>query len=86
MFEFKADTSQDMHVGPRDSRKAPRISTKPITNGMEYNVKVKYVAVNVCGVHVYIDPLSRYLIKLAESLNPVQANPWVKYQGEFYMG
>ena len=53
---------------------------------MEYNVKLKYVGVNAYGVHVYTDPLSRYLIRTAKSLTHIQANPWVKYLGDFYMG
>ena len=48
-------------------------------------MKLKYVGVNAYGVNVYIDSLSRYLIKLVESLTLVQADPWVKYQGYFYM-
>ena len=83
MFELRAETSQDMHARPHDSIKS---STNSFTNGMEYNVKLKYIGVNVYGVHVYTDPLSRYLIRTAESLTPVQADPWVKYLGEFYMG
>ena len=42
----------------------------PFTNGMEYNVKLKYVGVNAYGVHVYTDPLSRYLIRTARVINP----------------
>ena len=54
--------------------------------GMEYNVKLKYVGINAYGVHVYTDPFSRYLIRTAESLTLVQVDPWVKYLGDLYMG
>ena len=82
-FEFRAETLQDMHARPYDPIKS---SINPLTNGMEYNVKLKYVGVNAYGVHVYTDPLCRYLIRTAESLTLVKADPWVKYLGDFYMG
>ena len=46
-------------------------------------MKFKYI--DAYGAHVYMDPLSRYLIKMAESLTPIQANPCMKYQGDLYM-
>ena len=67
MFELRAKTSQDMHAKPHDSINS---STNSFTNGMEYNVKMKYIGVNAYGVHVYIDPLSRYLIKDGGVINP----------------
>lgn len=49
-------------------------------------MKLKYIGVNAYGVHVYVDPLSRYLIKTTESLTHEQENRMVEYQGDLYMG
>ena len=62
MFELRAEKSQDMHAMPHGSIKS---ITKTFTNGMEYNVKMKYISVNAYGVYVYTHPFSTYLIRAA---------------------
>lgn len=86
IVEFRIETSQDMHARTQSSINSPIINTNASTNGMEYNMKPKYIVANSYGAHVYTDPLSRYLIKMATSLTPVQADPCVKYEVDLYMG
>lgn len=71
-FRFRAVLSKDMHARPQCSINSPVFNTNPFTNGREYNKKLRYIGVNAYGVHVYVDPLSMYLIKTVESLTLVQ--------------
>ena len=82
--------SQDMHEQPR----SPTLN-EPLTSAfaanqqtlaMEYNMRLKYVGINAYGAPIFMDPLSRYLIKTSEFVMPIQQAPWVEYQGDQCIG
>ena len=81
-------TSQDMHeqTCSLDLGRQPMHGTNPSTQGMDYSMRHKYASVNAYGAHIYMDPVSRFLIEIVESLTLVQPAPWVEYQGDQCMG
>ena len=61
------DTSRDMHEQPRSPNLEVPLTSAFAANqptlGMDYNMRLKYVGINAYGAPIFMDPLSRYLIK-----------------------
>ena len=53
---------------------------------MAFNMRLAFGKANSHGAQLYKDPMSRWVLKIEDVYTAFEANPWVNYQGDLYMG
>ena len=53
---------------------------------MAFNMRLAFAKANSHGAQLYKDPMSRWVVKIEDVATACEANPWVNYQGDLYMG
>ena len=76
--EILSDSTSNMSLRAQ----APEISEY----SMAFNMRLAFVKANSHGAQLYKDPMSRWVVKIEDIATTFEANPWVNYQGDLYMG
>ena len=76
--EALSDSTSNMSLGAQ-SVEVPAYS-------MAFNMRLAFVKANSHGAQLYKDPMSRWVVKIEDVAMAFEANPWVNYQGDLYMG
>ena len=76
--EVFSDSTSSMSLGAQASE-VPEYS-------MAFNMRLTFAKANSHGAQLYKDPMSRWVVKIEDIPTAFEANPWVNYQGDLYMG
>ena len=76
--EILSDSTSSMSLGAQ--------ATEVPGYSMAFNMRLAFAKANSHGSQLYKDPMSRWVVKIEDVATTFEANPWVNYQGDLYMG
>ena len=61
-------------------------SAEVLEYSMAFNMRLEFAKANSYGAQLYKEPMSQWVVKIEDVATAFEANPWVNYQSDLYMG